>query len=529
MLTKADKIAVLQRSVRDPLFFYEECLRVRNKEQQLVPLRLNAPQKIIHEALEKQLAETGKVRAIILKSRRVGASTLIAARYYRYATLREGQSVAIVAHIQKTTGTLYRMVKRFQEHNPVAPRVGASNIRELVFDKLDSRYGVFSAETGEAGRGEDINLVHASEFAYYGKPQDFMNGLVAAVPDKPNTEIIMESTASGPTGEFYEMWQDAKAGRNEYVPIFVPWTADPDCYRDPPADFEVEQDRIDPAFPSEQELVDEYGLSIGQLAWRRATMQGPRNIWRFVREYPMTEDDAFSAANAYSLIDPVSVMRARKAKLQPIGDRVIGVDPAGQGEDRFAIACRQGNVVKWIRYRKKVSVNEAVAWIKSIIEDERPIAVFIDEGGGGNGAAICSLLKEDAVASPLIRPVNFGSRSQAKMARPDKPGPSNRRAEIWGRLRDWLAGDITSSLPDDEDLSKDLATAIVKEMPNGDWRLESKKGAISPDLGDAIALTFSNRHISRAEPAARQDDARKFTASGRGTGGSDRAGTWMGA
>ena len=144
-ISKADKIALLQRSIKDPLYFFENCFHIRDKEQKLVPFQLNPPQQIIHEALEKQRRETGKVRAIVLKSRRVGCSTYVAARYYRYATLAEGQSVAIVAHIQKTTGTLYRIVKRAHEHNPLAPNVGASNIREMVFDKLDSRYSVFSA------------------------------------------------------------------------------------------------------------------------------------------------------------------------------------------------------------------------------------------------------------------------------------------------------------------------------------------------------------------------------------------------
>lgn len=515
MTTKAERIALLQGSLQDALFFYEHCFKIRDKNQALVPFKLNPPQLLIHNALEKQRRETGKVRAIILKSRRVGCSTLVAARFYRYATLKEGQSVAIVAHVQKTTGNLYRIVKRAHEHNPIAPSVGASNIREMIFDKLDSRYSVFSAETGEGGRGEDVTLLHLSEYAYYAKPKEIMAGIATAVPDKPGTEIIIESTAAGPSGEFYEMYQDAVNGKNEYLPIFVPWTADPDCSRDPGPDFEPEQERIDAGFPSEAELMEQYGVTEGQLAWRRATMRGPRNLHQFLKEYPLTESDAWSSSSEYSLINPADVLRARNSKLAPYGDKIIGVDPAGTGEDRFAIACRQGNVVKWVAHRTKVSTNEAVAWIKAVIEDERPLAVYIDAGGGGGGGAICSILQEDAAVSALIRPVNFGGRSQAKMARPDKPGPTNRRAEMWGRLGDWLKGETPVSLPDMEDISRDLATATVKELAAGDWRLEPKKGARSPDLGDAIALTFANRYVPKSEADKKADTAVQFNYGGQ--------------
>lgn len=497
MASRAAKLQLLARAHKDFEFFAEHCLKIRDKEQRLVPFVLNPPQRIIHQAVEAQLAKTGKVRAIVLKSRRIGCSSYVAARFYRYASMREGQSVAIVAHIQKTTGTLYRIVKRFHEHNPLAPHVGASNIREMVFDKLDSRYSVFSAETGEGGRGEDINLVHGSEFAYYARPQEIQAGLFSAVPDKPGTEIIIESTAAGPTGEFYEIWQDAKAGRNEYLPVFVPWSADPDCYREPPPGFEPETERISDTTPSEVELMELYGLSLGQIAWRRATMNGPRNLGRFLREYPLTEEEAFSASSTYSLINPADVLRARKAKINHHGDKVIGVDPAGTGEDLFAVALRQGNVVRWVQTRERVSANEAVAWIKALIEEHGPVAVNIDVGGGGGGDAIVSLLRDDPIAAKVVNGINFSGRAQAKLARPDKPGPANRRAEMWGRLRDWLAGDAAVSLPDDEEITKDLAMPVVKELAAGDWRLESKKGARSPDRGDAIALTFANRYIQR--------------------------------
>lgn len=505
---------LLDKSLDSYEFFAENCLKVLNKNGKLVPFVFNTPQKKIEARLNAQRAATGMVRAIILKSRRLGCSTLIAGRFYRYASLSKGQSVAIVAHVQKTSGNLYRIVKRFHEHNPIGPSVGNSNIRELIFDKLDSRYSVFSAESGEGGRGEDVRLLHISEAAYAAKLDQIMAGLAEAVPDTPGTEIILESTAKDSHGEFYEMCIAAMRGQSKYQLIFIPWTADPDAVREPEPGFEVETMRLADDVPSEQELMDQFGLTLPQIAWRRYKMNGARNLTRFRREYPLTIGDAFAAQSEATLINPSDVLKARKATPVPVGTKIFGIDPAGQGRDRFAIALRQGPAVQWVKTRKHVSVNEALAWIKSLVQEHAPERIYIDAGGGGNGSAILSLLLEDAGLGKAVRGVNFGGTSQAKMANPDKPGPTNRRSEMWGRLEAWLSGDTPVSLPDIDEVSQDLSMPKVKELNSGDWRLESKDGSISPDVGDAIALTFADRYVAQEVqiPPASADTA--FTYNG---------------
>lgn len=524
MTTRADRIALIDGSLDSFEYFAANCLRLIDLDRRLSPFRLNPLQRKVHVLLEKQKRETGMVRAIICKYRRGGCSTYIAGRFYRYASLMPSQSVGIVAHISKSTGSLYNIVKRFHQHNPIAPSLSSSNIREMVFGKLDSRYGVFSAETLDAGRGEDVNLLHLSELAYYPDAKAIMSGLVEAVPDRPGTEIIIESTAKAPHGEFYEMCQDALRGASKYQLIFVPWNVDPELVNPVPAGFEPESARIDDAFPSEVELIEHFGLTPEQIVWRRNKMNGARNLHSFVREFPLTIEEAFSAQTEFALINPADVIRARKAIVAATGPKVIGVDPAGTGEDRFAIACRQGACVKWVLSRTKVSFNEGVAWIRDIIETEQPEKVFIDAGGGGGGSAICSSLADDPKIAHLIRPVNFGGRSQAKLARPDKPGPVNRRAEMWGRVANWLSGEAQVSLPDNEDLSKDLATARVKELNNGDWRLESKDAKRSPDMADAVVLCFAEKYLVKSHDATIKDGIMRFDNIGLVK---DRPKTWM--
>ena len=48
----------------DLIYFAEHALKIRPKTGALVPFRFNAAQLKLHEAIEKQKAETGRVRGV---------------------------------------------------------------------------------------------------------------------------------------------------------------------------------------------------------------------------------------------------------------------------------------------------------------------------------------------------------------------------------------------------------------------------------------------------------------------------------
>ena len=52
-----------------------------------------------------------------------------------------------------------------------------------------------------------------------------------------------------------------RVGTNGFVPVFIPWYADPTYRETAPANFELT--------PEEEKLVEKYGLDNDQLQWRR--------------------------------------------------------------------------------------------------------------------------------------------------------------------------------------------------------------------------------------------------------------------
>lgn len=168
---------------------------------------------------------------------------------------------------------------------------------------------------------------------------------------------------------------------------------------------------------------------------------------------------------------------------------IIGVDPARFGDDKTAIARRRGRMAYKIHSYAKLSVVDVANLIKNIIIEENPAIVNIDSGG--LGAGICDILIADGFGD-VVRAVNFGEKAQ------DIERFANRRAEMWCRIRDWLAGDLPVSLTDCEGLSEDLTTPFKNFDKIGRLILEpkddiKKRIGRSTDVADALALTFAER------------------------------------
>lgn len=479
--------------------FAPECLKVRAKSGDILPFNFNRTQDEIHRKLEAQKAEKGWVRALILKGRQQGASTYVGGRFYHRASMRKGVNVYILTHEQPASDTLFNIVDRYHTHNPLAPHIGKSNVKELEFDLLDSSYAVATAGAKAGGRSKALSLFHGSEVAFWPNASDHFAASVQGVPLVAGTEIILESTSAGASGEFYERYQSAEAGLSDYIAIFTPWFWDEGYTRDVPVGFKLNSES-DEGEMSEIEYQDTYQLTMGQMVWRRAKIEELRSSLLFKREYPACAMEAWTPpAGIEPYIEALPVMRARRRKTVGVGPLIIGVDPASNGGDRFSVAWRRGMHCYKVDFRLKLGLPEAVAWLKKIIDEDKPDRMNID--AGNTGVDIISAVKAlGPKYFDVVRGVNFGGTSEFKMGTPKLPGPVNRRAEMWMRAKEWLNNEEGARIPENDALQADLTAPMLKPKLNNDFLLESKidmkaRGVRSPDLGDALVLTFASKEF----------------------------------
>lgn len=494
--------------------YAEKVLKIRTKAGEILPFKINGAQRRVHELVQGQLRDVGKVRVLLLKARQLGMSTLVEGRFFWRVTNRSGVKAFILTHHADATSNLFTMAKRFHElADPhIVPEVGASSSRELIFPSIDSGYKVGTAGTEGIGRSETLQYFHGSEVAFWPQAEMHAAGALQAVPDAPGTEVWLESTANGLGGLFHEMWQDAVRGQSDYLPIFLPWFDDPEYRREVPEGFSITRE--------EEEYRLLHDLSLDQMVWRRAKIAELRSDWLFKQEYPATAEEAFQATGGDTLVSMVDVVRARKCEisdLDMVGPLVIGVDPADGGKDRTAIVRRRGRKVYGLEVFDKMRAMELAGHLSMVIDAERPKRVFIDKGG--IGAPLYDRMLEMGYVREMSA-VNFGSNAM------DRERYYNLRAEMWGKLSEWLA-DEPCDIPDDNALHADLGASFYTYTSNRAVQLLSKEqmwkmhGLRSPDLGDALALTFAYP----VEGSARSDGVggRRYRAS------RTRATTWMAA
>lgn len=474
------KLAYLQRNLE---VYSAHCLKILDKSGNKLPFLFNQAQRFVHERLEKQLAETGKVRALILKGRQQGISTYVGARFYHRTSMNFGRRAFIVAHEQKATNNLFSMVKRYHENNPCPISTGATNAQELIFDKLDSGYKLATAGTQDVGRSNTAQLLHGSEFGFWANAATHLAGIGNTIADLPGTEIILESTGNGLGNQFHTMWQEAEAGRGEYIAIFVPWFWQAEYRTAVKPDFELSD--------GDREYQAAYGLDLEQMQWRanKIATYGRGHEWLFDQEYPATAALAFKTSTLNPLVSPNAVMRAANTDFRErSGPLIIGCDPAGDGEgkhDRSAIAFRQGRTcfrLEWLP--DDWNTMQIAGRLVEIWNTMQPDAIIIDKGG--LGAGIYDRLVEMNV--PVIG-INNAERDI------DPERYENIRAGMWWRMEEWFH-DFPCRIPNDAALIADITAPQPEVASSGRKLLEPKKKMAkrqvrSPDGGDALALTFA--------------------------------------
>ncbi len=163
---------------------------------------------------------------------------------------------------------------------------------------------------------------------------------------------------------------------------------------------------------------------------------------------------------------------------------VLGIDPARFGDDRSVVFRRQGKQgFKPIVYRG-IDNMDLAARVANLIEEHNPDAVFCDAGAGSGVIDRLRQLSYDVIEIP------FGG----KATKPEQY--INRRTEMWWLMKQWI--EEGGAIPNDTALKQELATPIYWYDNVGRRVLESKdqikkrlQGAGSPDLADALALTFA--------------------------------------
>ena len=295
-----DKIWV-QTVLKDFKVFARKHLKIKDKDGRIVPFVLNTAQLIVLGRIEEQIKAGVPIRLIVLKARQKGISTLMEAYIFWRTTFRYNRKAAIVGHKVDATNNLYAMTKRYFKYldDSLKPVVEASNEKGIKYGILESEIKLYTAESGDVGSSDTLQDLHLTELSKWRDPKTSLTALLQTVPDKPNTLVVMESTAKGIGGEFYDRWQTAEAGKSNYIPVFLSWLID-DEYTLPFRD-DAEKKALENSIDEIEEELVKAGATLEHLNWRRKIGLPDKcggDVDMFRQEYPSNAVEAFVASGS---------------------------------------------------------------------------------------------------------------------------------------------------------------------------------------------------------------------------------------
>lgn len=316
-----------------PELLIEMVFVIVDKKLQTVPFFLNEVQRSFITDLNQAIEEQGTgqrldLKFLVLKGRQQGFTSLITAYQLACSITRKNFAGFTLADSSDNTETIFEDKAKFPYNSlpgPLKPTEKYNTRRELLFERLNSKWRVATAGSKDIGRSKTLNFFHGSEAAFWGKGINaVMTGLGQALT-KDSIQIL-ETTPNG-FNEFKDLWDGAVDGDNSWEPKFYQWWLTQEYQQDFESpnrekDFKkAVQAALKGSYDANTRpwimyrckwLIEEQGLSWQQTYWY---YQKWRDLKETVKqEYPCTPDEAFLSSGRCVFNKELIVLRIEHLK-----------------------------------------------------------------------------------------------------------------------------------------------------------------------------------------------------------------------
>ena len=227
--------------------------------------------------------------------------------------------------------------------------------------------------------------------------------------------------------------------------------------------------------------VDNPLVSADFISQIRATYGEASNAYRIrvLGEFAIADDDTLIPAEL------VDAAMGRDIQIDGNEPLIYGLDVARFGSDRSALVKRRGGHLVEVKSWAGLDTMQLVGAVAHEAKLDGPYEICVDTIGLGSGVA--DRLRE---LGHNVRDINVAESSAMN------PNANRLRDELWLAVKDWLATRAVK-LPNDSTLRHELVAPRYTFTSSGKVQVESKdsmkrRGMRSPDLADALCLTFAS-------------------------------------
>ena len=259
-------------------------------------------------------------RVIILKSRQLGISTLIAGYALWMILFQNDKNCLVVAIDQNTSKNLVTKVRVMYDNLPSWMKLKAVESNKLSMRLSNGSQIKAVSSTGTSGRSEALSLVIIDEAAFVDGAEDLWASLQQTL--STGGQGILLSTPNGTGNFFHKMWTKAEAGENKFKTLRLPWQVHPERNQswrdrqDAELGIRLAAQECDCDFSTSgntvvsPELITFYGQTYGQEPLEKRGFDGNLWVWElpdYTKNYIVTADVARGDGSDYSAFHVIEV------------------------------------------------------------------------------------------------------------------------------------------------------------------------------------------------------------------------------
>lgn len=300
----------------------ERFFKLRDKGADIVSPVYNHAQRKLFSIIQRQWRKGLPARVIICKPRQTGFSTAVQHLLADETMQKSYRRAAVIAHKRDISAKVMQMYQVVLRNLPYKIPTRSESRDRVTFDEpLHSSIDLDSAESDDPGHGDTVQLLHCTEVSRWRDAERKMKGLLNTVPDLPGTLVVVESTANGAQGYFFDLWQAAVRGESGFVPLFVAWFEHEEYTEKRLSDSH--RQHIKDTLTSDEEALLKMNyhkrgrgttyVTYEQLAWRRRILTDKCNgdLDVLHEQYPATPEEAFLASGR-PVFDPATLEEIRR-------------------------------------------------------------------------------------------------------------------------------------------------------------------------------------------------------------------------
>ena len=292
-----DSATAIKAFFNNRRLMFERLVKVVDKKGHVVPFVLKPAQ--------LDFLTTRSDSDIVLKGRQMGFSTLFEADYLLDAMILPNLRVITVTQNEDVIPLFSSYYRAMWEHLPEVIEIGGTqiafrspmevdNVRAMKFAN-GSEIDVVSSGGIRSVRGSPYHRALLTEVGIWDAEfaADVKAAVVGAMPPQ-GSRIVMESTAHGQTGMFWEEWNAAINHDSIYRPHFYHWSLDPDYHYSPDSPEVPPLVAKKPLTTSEQNLMKQYSLTFEHILYHRVQVLKMGQL-KCQQEFPNNPFEAFIA------------------------------------------------------------------------------------------------------------------------------------------------------------------------------------------------------------------------------------------